>query len=440
MAPLSRIALALPIAPEAARTVPNGPQDTPMNIAVDARDTVFITRQPVLDAAGKVFAYELLYRDSNEGAQGNAGETSGARGFTDAVITFGLETVAEGRPALINLTRDLLIAGSGTLLPTAKAILQVRANVTVDDEVVDACRQLSEKGYRLALDQYVPGSPAQRLAPFVRFVKVDVAANPSLTAADVVKQCAPEVRPIATNVETAEMLAAAQKGGYKLFQGHYFCKPVTCKSGALPARRLAYLQLLAALRQPNVGVREIEELVKHDVSLSVRVLKCVNSAAFGLRSEVTSIRQALVMIGLDPIRKWVSVWSVAGLNTGGTSELVTVSLLRARCCELLGQQLPGRSDDSELFLLGLCSLLDAIMDRPLADAIAELPLGAEVKNALLGEPNAARAVLDTVVAYENGAWTDALSGLTTLGLPQDAPAVAYAEALQWARELSRAAA
>jgi c-di-GMP-related signal transduction protein len=412
-----------------------------MNLAVDARDIVFVTRQPILDAAGKVFAYELLYRDAGEVAAGeDAGETSGARGLTDAVITFGLDTVAEGRPAFLNLTKDLLVRQAGTLLPAAKVILQIRADVVVDDEVVDACRILSEKGYRLALDEYVPGSPAQRLVPFVRFVKVNMTAAGSVTAADIIKQCAPDVKPIATSVETAESFAAAQKGGFKLFQGYYFCKPVTCKSGALPARRLAYLQLLAALRQPNVGVREIEELVKHDMSLSVRVLRCVNSAAYGLRSEVTSIRQALVMIGLDPIRKWVSVWSVAGLNTGGTSELVTVSLLRARCCELLGQRLPGRSGDSELFLLGLCSLLDAIIDRPLADAIADLPLGAEIKSALLGEQNTARAVLDTVIAYENGSWDEALAGAETLGLPKDAPAAAYGEALQWARELSRAAA
>ncbi len=407
-----------------------------MSIAVDTRDTVFVTRQPILDAAGKVFAYELLYRDTAaDGTHSTSGEASGARGLTDAVVTFGLETVAEGRPAFLSLTKDLLLGQIATLLPTAKAILQIPATVEIDDEVVDNCRHLSEKGYRIALADYVPESPAKRLLPFAKFVKVNVLASGSVSATDLTKMCGPAVKSIATNVETPDAYAECQRTGFKLFQGYYFCKPVTCKSGALPARRMAYVQLLAALRQPNVGVREIEELVRHDVSLSVRVLRCVNSAAYGLRSEVTSIRQALVMIGLDPIRKWVSVWSVAGLNTGGTSELVTVSLLRARCCELLGQRLPGRGGESELFLLGLCSLLDAIMDRPLADAIAELPLSADVKGALLGESNTARAVLDTVVAYENGAWGEAMAGAERLGLPGDAPAAAYGEAMQWAREL-----
>jgi EAL and modified HD-GYP domain-containing signal transduction protein len=245
---------------------------------------------------------------------------------------------------------------------------------------------------------------------------------------------------IAEKVESAEAFQEAKSAGFTLFQGYYFCKPITCKAAKLPQRRLAYLQLLAALRQPNVGVREIEEIVKHDVSLSYRVLRCVNSAAFGLRSEVTSIRQALVMIGIAPIRKWVSVWAVAGLATGGTSELATVALLRARCCELLGEKMGGRVADSELFLIGLCSVLDAILDRPMVEAIADLPLGEEVRAALLGEPNMARQVLDVVIAYEGGLWDEALDRARVLGLPDEAPATVYSDALKWARELSRAAA
>jgi len=155
---------------------------------------------------------------------------------------------------------------------------------------------------------------------------------------------------------------------------------------------------------------------------------------------VTSIRQALVMIGIAPIRKWVSVWSIAGLTSGGTSELATVSLLRARCCELLGEKLGGRVADSEMFLLGLCSLLDAILDRPLEEAIADLPLPADVKSALLGESNVPRQVLDVVIAYENGNWDEALDKARALGLAEDSPATVYSDALKWARELSRAAA
>jgi c-di-GMP-related signal transduction protein len=412
-----------------------------MSLNVDAREAVFVARQPILDATGKVFGYELLYRSSaTSSPETDRREEAGARGLTDAVLTLGLDRLAEGRPAFLNFTRALLIDQAATLLPAAMVVVQLRRGILVDDDVVTACQRLHEKGYKLALD-FVSDPEAERLLSYMKYVKIDVQSISIAAQTALVKRfAAGEIRPIAEKVETVEAFHAARQSGFGLFQGYYFCKPVTCKAAALPARRLAYLQLLSALGQPAVGVREIEELVKHDVSLSLRVLRCVNSAASGLRTDVTSIKQALIMIGLEPIRKWATVWALAGLNTGGTSELVTVSLLRARCCEMLGQQLPGRSGDSELFLLGLCSLLDAIVDRPLAEAIADLPLGPEVKGALLGEDNPARAILDIVIAYEAGQWDEATEKAGALGLPDDAPSKIYAQALDWARELSRMAA
>lgn len=395
----------------------------------------FVTRQPILDGTGRVFGYELLHRAKEGGTE----DGSGAKGLTDVVLDMGLDTLTEGKPAFLNFNRDLLLSDAGTLLPPKKSVIQLRRGIEVDDEVVAACQRLHKAGYRLALD-FGSDPEGERLLPFVKFVKVDVRSmSPSASAALASRLSANDLRVIAEKVETIEAFNAAKQAGFTLFQGYYFCQPTTLQASVLPGRRLAYLQLLSALRQPDVGVMQVEELVKHDVSLSYRVLKCVNSAAYGLRSEVTSIRQALVMIGVDPIRKWVSVWSIAGLNTEGPSELVTVSLLRARCCELLGGQLP-RAGNSELFLLGLCSLLDAILDRPLADAIADLPLGPDIKAALLGEANTARAVLDVVVAYEAGDWDVASEKAQVLGLPEDAAAVAYADALLWARQLSRAVA
>ena len=413
-----------------------------MQIDVDAPETVFVSRQPILDATGKVFGYELLHRETTTSAPagGEAAEAAGARGLTDVVLGLGLDTLAEGKPAFLNFTRELLVGQAATLLPAAKTVIQLRRGLQVDEAVVTACRELHDASYRLALD-FISDPESERLLPFVKFLKIDVRSMSTAAAATLVKRFSVgNAKVIAEKVESAEAFKEAKGAGFTLFQGYYFCRPITCRATALPQRKLAYLQLLAALRQPNVGVREIEEIVKHDMSLSYRVLRCVNSAAFGLRSEVTSIRQALVMIGIAPIRKWVSVWSIAGLTSGGTSELATVSLLRARCCELLGEKLGGRVADSEMFLLGLCSLLDAILDRPLEEAIADLPLPADVKTALLGGNNVPRQILDVVIAYENGQWDEALEKAKVLGLTEDSPATVYSDALKWARELSRAAA
>jgi EAL and modified HD-GYP domain-containing signal transduction protein len=206
----------------------------------------------------------------------------------------------------------------------------------------------------------------------------------------------------------------------------------------MPARRLAYLGLLQALNREDLTVDQLEDLVKHDVSLSYRVLRSINSWVYGLRHEVTSIRHALVLLGLDQIRKWASVWALAGLNSSGTQETVTVALLRARCCELIGTTLVGPDEGASFFLLGLCSLLDVIVGRPLADALADMPLPVSINDALLGTPNQARQVLDAVVAYEQGKWNEALAAMDQLQLPVSALPEVYADALRWARELTNA--
>ena len=172
--------------------------------------------------------------------------------------------------------------------------------------------------------------------------------------------------------------------------------------------------------------------------MSYRVLRLVNSAAYGLRSEVTSIRHALVLLGREQIRKWASVWTMAGLNGSGTEETVSVALLRARSCELLGTALAGSEQGAGFFLLGLCSLLDVIIGQPMKQALQEMPLPAPIKAALLGEANEARTALDAVVAYEQGRWDDASAAMELLAVPVALPDV-YADALRWARQLSRAA-
>ena len=180
---------------------------------------------------------------------------------------------------------------------------------------------------------------------------------------------------------------------------------------------------------------ELEELVKQDTVLSLRVLQCINSAAFAIRREVRSIREALVLLGMGPIRKWASVWCLAKLSVGRTSELATMAMLRARACELLAEDLDD-VDAHEMFLVGLCSLLDAMLDRPMHEALGELPLSEPARNALLGEPNALRSVLNAVMAYETGSWEEALTSefvTDELILPRS-----YSSALLWARELSAA--
>lgn len=189
-----------------------------MSIGLDSRLTVSVARQPILDARSQIFGHELLYRQSPE-AQSctTTGDLAGARTLSDAVLHVGLDALTCGLPAFINLTRQLLIDGAGTLLPKELAVLELREDIAVDDEVIDACRKLNEDGYSLALDDFVPGSDAETLVPFVKYVKVDVLQTPeSEWKAIATRMAARQIRMVAEKVETAEVAKVARDAGYHL--------------------------------------------------------------------------------------------------------------------------------------------------------------------------------------------------------------------------------
>jgi len=327
---------------------------------------VCVARQPILDQVGRVYGYELLYRAGPDAIDCTAaGDLASARVLSDAVLTLGLDLLTCGRKAFVNFTRPLLLSGAGTLLPANSVVIEVTEDVAIDGDVIDACRKLDALGFSLALDDFMPGSDAEALLPFVRFVKVDVLQTAAHDHATIAKRLLPlGVRLIAEKVETADMVAQTRAAGYRLFQGYYFCRPTTFVATSMPAHHVAYLGLLGALNRKDVSVDELEDLIKHDVSLSYRVLRSTNSWLFGVRQEIQSIRHALVFLGVDQIRKWASVWVLAGLNSSGTQETITVALVRARCCELLGHALLGPEEGAGYFLLGLCSLLDVDPQPP----------------------------------------------------------------------------
>jgi EAL and modified HD-GYP domain-containing signal transduction protein len=402
---------------------------------------VYITRQPILDLKGQVFGYELLYRT---GAGDSASEKStesdraSSRVLADAVLRLGLDALTGGKTAFIKFSRNLLLSDAATLLPATSIVVEVSADVGVDGPVIDACGRLKKQGYSISLDDYTGTDEEAELLSYVKFARVDVLQASVEAREALAKRLRPRgVQPIAKKVETADSAAEVKQLGYRLFQGYYFCKPTTVSSSkGMPERGLAYLNLLRALNRDSLTVSELEELVKHDVSLSYRVLRLINSAAYGLKVEVTSIRQAIVLLGLNQMRKSATVWALAGANASGTQEVVSVALMRARCCELIGNELPGAEESGGYFLLGLCSLLDTILGKSMEWALAEMPLPALIRGALLGEKNQAREVLDGVIAYEQGEWDEADACLERLRVNVTMPNV-YADALRWAREVSK---
>lgn len=397
-----------------------------------------IARQPILDTRQKVYGYELLYRGTADATAFQGDVTSAAaRVVGDVVAGPELDAVTGGARAFVNLSAEVILADASSLVPPDRVVLEILETVEVTPAIVAQCQSLADRGYTIALDDYVPGSPAEALLPYATFVKIDVLALGYEALAEVTPTLLGRgVSVVAEKVETADGFARAKAAGCSLFQGYYFCRPEATSVRVLSANQIAQMQLMAALLRPDVSLGAIEDLLKQDTTLAYRVLRTVNSAAFGLRREIRSIRDALLLLGLDQIRKWASLWTLAALNRG-PSELVTMTVVRARTCETLGRAM-GRGDQG-YFLLGMCSLLDVLLGVPMPQAIADLPVTDDIREALLGGTNDARLVLDAVAAYERGDWLGAIERAAAAGLEEDALADAYRTSLQWARALTAGA-
>ena len=405
------------------------------------QDRTFVARQPIVDDRLQVFGYEMLCRGADPDApwKGPRNEAS-ARVVDDAVLSIGLETLAMGKRAFLNLSRDVLVSDALSLLSPEQIVLEILEDVPADREVVDMCRSLSKRGYAIALDDFQPGSPAEALLPFVKFVKVDVRATPARTLTALAARLKSfGARVVAEKVETIESFTAAKAVGCTLHQGYFFCRPQGVAVRAMSTQQMTQMRLMAALNNPNASATTVEGLVKQDARLCYRVLRCVNSAGFGLQREIQSIREALMILGMDQIRKWASIWSLAGMN-GGSPELVNMTMVRAACCESVGAALGHPDSGAELFLLGLCSLLDVILQRPMKDVVASLPLTSSTRDALLGKEGPARLVLDVVTQYERGAFDEAGQTAERLGLETFELRSAYHRALTSSSRLTLAAA
>lgn len=398
---------------------------------------VYLARQPILDASTRVVGYEVLFRRaaSDAGFSGD-GDQATARVITDVMSTFDLDMLTHGRLAFINVTRSMLVGGIPSTLPPGRVVLEVLEDIDADPEVLAACRRLKESGYRLALDDFTPGSRNLDLLPYADFVKAaSIPDDPAWMRA----VCSAGRRPavLAERIETPEDFDRATRDGFTHFQGFFFGRAVTQRATTIPDNHLNYLRLMGALRDTSLTNSQIEALIKPHASLCYRVLRTVNSAGFGLRSEIGSIGDALLLLGREPVKRWVSIWALAAMAHRSHSELLVMSVLRARFCEVLASKSTATGESLHAdggFLLGMCSMLDAILGQPMDSLVRHLPLGASLRAALLGEDNNWRRLLDCVIAYERADWPTACTMAVQAGIPARELAPAHADAVRWAND------
>jgi len=385
----------------------------------------------------------LLFRAPRARAPDPFPERSTPAALADAVLAIGLDTLTHGRPAFVTIAGDALLEGVPTLLPPERVVVALADDCGSDRDIVQACAALKKAGYRIALHDFPLSDLPPDLMPVADYIRVGYKALGSrpLRAADIQRLGRTDAQLIVAGLTTADQFERVVRDGFTYFQGAFFGQAVIRQTREIPAKQMTCLQLLHALNRPNLSMSDLEDIIKHDAMLTYRLLRAVSSAATAIPSSapaVRSVQLALTLLGLETVRRWASIWTVAALaepGRGSHTELVTMAVIRARCCELLDA--PNHEDG---FLLGMCSLLDTLLGQPLDALLERLPLGDDVRHALCGGQNARRVLLDCVIAYERGAWDTCEQLAARAGLDPAKLPVAYREALAWARGLEGTAA
>lgn len=398
---------------------------------------LFVARQPIFDRRRGVAGYELLFRAGLENAfpRGMDPDAASAQVINDTLLVFGFDALTAGKLAYVNVTKRVLNDGLYGVLPSRRTVIELLETVLPDPVAVEACRQAKKAGYSVALDDFVYRPEMDPLLRLADVVKVDFLATDADT-----RKVLPErlkrfrVKLLAEKVETWEEYEQARAHGYSFFQGYFFARPEIVARKDIPASKLVYVQFLRELQRPELDFDRLEQIIKQDVGLSMKLLRYLNSAFFAWRSRVTSLKQAIIMLGERPFRQWASLIAVVGMAADRPSELATMCLSRGRFCEQLGPKLQTRASDLELFLAGLLSCMDALVGRPLEEILREIGVSHVIEEALIGaRTNPLAKLVLLVQAYEAARWEEAATLTSALGLGEQAVASAFQESADWAR-------
>jgi c-di-GMP-related signal transduction protein len=397
----------------------------------------FIARQPILTREEQVFGYELLFRDGVENYFRSTDPEAASRSTLDSSILMGLEVLCGKSRAFINCTRDILLKDYITLLPSSHAVVEILETVPPDDQVFAACQRVKEAGYVIALDDFVVDDARIPLVEMADIIKVDVQRTTPEERAHLIQRYGSwRCRMLAEKVETREEFFASRKAGFLYFQGYFFRKPEVLSAREIPSNQIHYVRMLQAVSRAELDVPEIEALIKSEASVCYRLLRYMNSAGFGFSSEIRSVRHALSLMGEREVRRWVRLIATLGAGQQKSSELVLAALVRGHFCELLSPKI--KHGDSDLFLMGLFSLMDTILETTMTELLASVPVDHETKAVLLGGNGHLRPLYQLMLARESGEWQDIGNLARQLQLTESEIGQAYWQAMQWARMVSSA--
>ncbi len=393
----------------------------------------FVARQPILDRSQKVYGYELLFRNGIED-HFNADPDLAARSMLDSSLLFGLNTLCHNSRAFLNCTREILLRDLITLLPPSQSVAEILEIVEPEDRVIAACKRLKAAGYLIALDDFSPNDPRLPLCDFADFIKIDIRATSLEERASMVRRFgSAKCRMLAEKLETPHEFYEARNMGFTYFQGYFFCKPELVVGREVPANRVRLLRLLEMASRPEIEMKELEKLLKQEASICYRLLRYLNSPVFGFSLEIKSVRHAMAILGERELRRWIRLIVTVNAAEQGCSELVLMGMTRARFCELLSTRLRSSND---LFLMGLLSIMDAILEIDMSTLLAQVPVDHEIKSALLGQNSSLGPLYQLMLAQESGEWDKSMELTKQLNLADEEVGETWWQALTWAQQVT----
>jgi c-di-GMP-related signal transduction protein len=399
---------------------------------------IYVARQPIFDIKKCIFGYELLFRaDMANFFPEIEGDSATSKLISNSFFNIGIEKIAGSNLAFINFTQQLLLRQLPLMFSQDRLVVEILENVQPDKDVIEACQEIALNGYIIVLDDFFYKPSLEPLIEVADIIKIDVKATPLEEVGGLVKKMTERgVDLLAEKVETHDEFKKALKMGFRYFQGFFFSKPEVLAGKEISTPQMQLLEIMAEVNKEDFEFNRLEKMIVRDASISYKLMRLINSAYFRRAKEISSIRQAIVMIGEVGIRRFLSLISMAGLAGNKPDELIRVSLVRAKFCELLGNH-PGRSAEaSELFTLGLFSLIDAIMDDSMENLMSQIPISSNIKEVLISRTGDLSGYLSLVESYERGDWGEIEEATNIMGIDESHLPGQYMESLSWADSLN----
>lgn len=397
---------------------------------------VYVARQPIFNTDKEIFGYELLFREGMQNYFPDIdGDTATNKVLYNSFFTIGIEKIIGDNTAFINFTEDLLVKKLPLMFPHEQIVVEILEDVEPKKEIVTACRDMAGKGYHLALDDFFYDEKLESLISLANIIKFDFQATSFEKAARYIEKLSKyDVILLAEKVENYDEFTLARSMGFSLFQGYFFSKPEILTGRDISSAQMGMLQIMAEVNKENFKFDEVEKIISRDVGISYKLLRYMNSAYFRRANEISSIKQAIVMLGEKGLRSFVSLVAMSNLASNKPDELLRSSVIRAKFCELIAKG--NGSNPSELFTLGLFSLIDAILDDSMENILSKLPLTEGIKGALLEKKGKQYDYLQMAVAYQRGDWKHVSEMADDLQLNEEKLPQNFAEAVTWADSLT----